>query len=276
MQNQPPEQVAIVKQYSSYGTILEAAFVDPAYTWPPPEGEGKNAIELQASVNLLDDNASVATTESEKERMKIPPKPKRLEQPANAPKKKWWKCCAQANDQEMADLHNWELQKKAALDARKAHYDQKMDRAKDLRRKNRYNRVPEGILIYRLDTATQTLTLMSQPHSQTDSRTLVEEMVLASARPAAGKTRRGMLLKGVDGSTATLIACEQRTAIAWMEAIDLMLANKRRLGKNVSVEVNWYDSGFVIRLIPNFFIVLQFYQLRSSRQRNQENGERTI
>jgi hypothetical protein len=228
---QPPTAVH-VKQYSSYGTILEAAFVDPAYTWPPPEGEGKNAIELQASINLMDDAVSVETTESEKERMTIPPRPRRLE--PDPKKTKWWKCCAEANDQEMVDLHNWELQKKAALDARKENYDSKMDRAKKMRRMNRYNRVPEGILIYRLDTATQTLTLMSQPHSQTDQGSLVEEMVVASARPATGKTRRGILIEGVNGTRATLIACEQRTAIAWMEAIDLMLANKRRLGKNVS------------------------------------------
>ena len=35
------------------GTIFEAAFVDPAYTWPPAEGQGKNAIELQASTALM-------------------------------------------------------------------------------------------------------------------------------------------------------------------------------------------------------------------------------
>jgi hypothetical protein len=35
------------------GTIFEAAFVDPAYTWPPAEGQGKNAIELQASTALI-------------------------------------------------------------------------------------------------------------------------------------------------------------------------------------------------------------------------------
>ena len=35
------------------GTILEGAFVDPAYPWPPAEGQGKHAIELQASTALL-------------------------------------------------------------------------------------------------------------------------------------------------------------------------------------------------------------------------------
>jgi hypothetical protein len=228
-----PVDTTLPKQYSSYGTILEAAFVDPAYTWPPADGEGKNAIELQASVYMLNDDDSVCTTESEKERMKIPPKPRQLAPVA----KKGFKCCGSnaATDQELVTLQQWELQKNSALDARKAHYDSKMDRAKELRRKNRYNRVPEGILIYRLDTATQTLTLMSQPHSLTDTSTLVEEMVVAGARPAPNKTRRGMLLKGIDGTKTTIVACEQRTAIAWMEAVDLMLANKRRLVGNVSI-----------------------------------------
>src|SRR5210317_1161364 len=35
------------------GTIFEAAFVDSAYSWPPAEGQGKNAIELQASTALM-------------------------------------------------------------------------------------------------------------------------------------------------------------------------------------------------------------------------------
>lgn len=233
---QQPKQKTDIKQYSSYGTVLEAAFVDPAYTWPPPEGEGKNAIELQASVNLLDDADSVKTTDSQRERMTIPPRPV----PKATPKKKGWSCCSKANDENLIELHEWELQKKRAMQARQEHYDLKMERAKEVRRRNRYNRVPEGILIYQLNTANQTLTLMSQPHSQTDTSCLIEEMVIASARPANGKTRRGMLIKGADGTTATLVACEQRTAIAWMEAIDMMLANKRRLRKSVSTQRLWY------------------------------------
>mmetsp|Transcript_17398 Transcript_17398/g.43410 ORF Transcript_17398/g.43410 Transcript_17398/m.43410 type:complete len:199 (+) Transcript_17398:238-834(+) len=66
-----------MRQFGSAGTILEAAFVDPAYQWPSPDGAGKNAIELQASVNImLDDNESVKTTESQKERMTIPKNPR--------------------------------------------------------------------------------------------------------------------------------------------------------------------------------------------------------
>jgi hypothetical protein len=39
----------------------------------------------------------------------------------------------------------------------------------------------------------------------------------------------------------TLVACEQRTSIAWLEAIDLMLANKKRMGDTVSSVVVLYD-----------------------------------
>jgi hypothetical protein len=65
---------------------------------------------------------------------------------------------------------------------------------------------------------------MSEPHCKTDESTLLREVVVASARPSQDKSRRGVILTGVDGSSVTLVACEQRTAIAWLEAIDLMLA----------------------------------------------------
>lgn len=128
-------------------------------------------------------------------------------------------------------LQEYEIAKKAALKTRKKHYAAKKQRAKELRMKQRYNRVPEGILIYRLDTATQTLSLMSEIHSLTNTETLCREIVLSSGRPSPDKSRRGMILKGMmDGEETeiTLVACEQRTSIAWMEAIDLMLANKER------------------------------------------------
>ena len=73
--------------------------------------------------------------------------------------------------------------KKKALQARKDHHEAKKERARAYRKKHKYNRVPEGIFIYRLDTATLTLSLMSEPHSQTDLTKLVAEMAIASARP---------------------------------------------------------------------------------------------
>jgi hypothetical protein len=216
-------------KFGSYGTVLEAAFVDPAYTWPPAEGEGRNAIELQASLSLLaeGDDGSVATTDSQRQRMKIPPKPRTT---SGTP---WWKCC-KSNEAVTMTMEEWEVARKNALKARKDHFAMKKARSKEYRKKNRYSRVPEGIMIYRLDTSNQTLTLMSQPHPKTDTKLLVQEMVIASAAPSFDKTRRGIILKSIDGKTLNLVACEQRTAISWLEAIDLMLANKGRLGDNVS------------------------------------------
>lgn len=244
MQNSTPEgapEEAPEAQFGTYGTVLEAAFVDPAYQWPPPDGEGKNAIELQASIALLDDSDSVKTTESQRRRMEIPPKPVEV---VVETKKRGCGCftCCKSTDAAIVDLREYEMAKKAALDARREHFAAKKARAKELRKRNRYNRVPEGILIYRLDTATQTVALMSEPNSKTDLSTLVKEMVVASARPSPDKSRRGMLLTGVDGLTVTLVACEQRTAIAWLEAMDLMLANKRRLGDNVSVAIYIFQN----------------------------------
>jgi len=90
----PPSQ-----QFGTAGTVLEAAFVDPSYQWPPPDGVGKNAIELQASVNLvLDDDASVKTTDSQRERMHIPDNPASSNKydSSGGRKKKWWNCCSVA------------------------------------------------------------------------------------------------------------------------------------------------------------------------------------
>lgn len=228
-------------KFGAYGTILEAAFVDPAYTWPPAEGEGRNAIELEASSSLMSkgDDGSVATTESERNRMTIPPKP-------SAGSGGLFGCCK--SDSAVADQHEWEMARRQAINARKQHYAAKKSRSKEYRKKNRYSRVPEGIMIYRLDTSTQTLTLMSPPHAKTNTKDLVTEMVIASAAPSPNKTRRGMLLKSVDGKTLTLVACEQRTAVSWLETIDLMLANKGRLGDNVRFD-NFFAGAICFRIV---------------------------
>jgi len=256
----PPSQQQQSQQFGTSGTVLEAAFVDPSYQWPPPDGVGKNAIELQASVNLvLDDDASVKTTDSQRERMHIPENPATANknESGGGRKKKWWNCCggSSGGDTAILDLAQYEKAKRSALKHRKKHYAGKKARAKQLRMKDRYNRVPEGILIYRLDTATQTISLMSDIHDKTDTETLVHNITVTSAKPSSDKSRRGMVLTGIinsddyeeenaDNKTQkeiTLVACEQRTSIAWLEAIDLMLANKKRMGDTVSSVVVLYD-----------------------------------
>lgn len=213
------------------GTILEAAFVDPAYSWPPKDGEGLNAIELQASVALLNDQLDTSdhTTETMRARMMAPTRPDGSVIVVTE-KKKWWQCCGKNMDTGAAvdPMQEYRDKKIAAEKARYEYAMSKRERMrqkeKEFRKKNRYNRVPEGILIYRLDTSTHELSLMSEPHSRTNTNTLVREMRVAQARPSPDRSRRGLEVVGEDGRVLTLVACEQRTATSWWEAINLMLA----------------------------------------------------
>lgn len=217
---------------SKFGTLLEAAFVDPAYTWPPVEGVGKNAIELQASIDLLQgDDISVGTTESMRARMRPP------DRPVIVPSKKWWQCCKK-DEHAIEQIREYEQKKMAAKEARKAyaHLKKEKKKQKEMARRlqTKYNRIPEGILIYRLDTSKKRLMLMSPPHTNTNLSTLVVEMTVVSAYPSPDKSRRGIVLVGADGHEATLTACEQRTAVSWLEAINLMTAKAEHSQKGFS------------------------------------------
>lgn len=86
-----------------------------------------------------------------------------------------------------------------------------------------YKDVPEGLFIYRLDTSSAELTLVSKPNPKTDRKNLVREMVVAHAYPSNDESRRGIVVIGVDGTETVLLACDQRTALAWLEVIDLMI-----------------------------------------------------
>ena len=67
-------------------------------------------------------------------------------------------------------------------------------------------------------------------------------MVVADAKPGQDKSRRAIDLVGVDGTKATIVACEQRSAIAWLEAIDMMLGHKGRGGKVRLYRYRWNMS----------------------------------
>lgn len=247
------------------GAILEAAFVDPAYSWPPKEGEGKNAIELQASSALLrsvepdqTDTESVFSSSTVGGDLQYPDPPKihkktkviTTTETTTSSRCGFLRCCkteeavvSTAYEEQPID----ENEKQRLRDEYKAAKDEVKQKRKDRavrkkekrdakaaslrarrmaeREKEKYARVPEGILIYRLDTARREVTLMSGPSSNTDVNSLMRHMVLAGASPSADKSRRGICLSGIDGSRATLVACEQRTAIAWLEAIEMMLSN---------------------------------------------------
>ena len=262
------------------GTILEAAFVDPAYSYPPAEGQGRNAIELQATAHLLhkvdpvkDDEGSLssqsisnssivsadlsvtkaqAKAESDLRKRKVKVSQTEREETVTYRGFSFFKCCKSAEshvivgkeyerkeptqdeiDQARAKAATMVPQMKDKLALKEQRQQENIKRRarrekleRELAERDKYNRVAEGILIYRLNTATRTITLLSGPSSNTDVDNLMYEMVVAHASPSNDKSRRGICLVGKDGSRATITACEQRTAIAWLEAIDMMLSRK--------------------------------------------------
>ena len=188
------------------GTLLEAAFVDPAYGWPHAEGQGKNAVELQ----VMDDASFETVSTAGKDVTETTT--------TTTTKSKGWLCCK--SDDVVVTTEDG---KRMAASKKTRHRRKK---------KGKSNRtVPEGILIYRLDTSDRSIHLMSEPSSNTDVGTLLTHMVVADAKPGDDKSRRAINLVGVDGTKATLVACEQRSAIAWLEAMDMMLGHKGRGGK---------------------------------------------
>ncbi|KAL9186052.1 hypothetical protein ACHAXT_005290 [Thalassiosira profunda] len=269
------------------GTILEAAFVDPAYSWPPAEGQGKNAIELQASTALIrsaapddmrgiDDEEvsltpSLLSTDDEGEgtgerRPKFRVKKVAGVETVTYTKGKW--CCKRDVEEDVVEAREIRVDEEGnpvtdqEATARQREFTQRREETKmskvqrreererrilakkkkkrrEARAAERYRRVPEGILIYRLDTSERLVTLVSGPSSNTNMETLLTELVVVHAKPGSDSGRRGIVLTGADGEKHTLVACEQRTAIAWLESMDMMLAS----APNVAVQQRLAESG---------------------------------
>lgn len=293
------------------GTILEAAFVDPAYSYPPAEGQGRHAIELQATKQLLnkvdpnDDDKSLNSNsqsvlsfasddlsvskaqdkaEAELRKRQVQYYKSTEEEVVTYRGFSFFKCCQssetfvedgqfkrdptpeeiaavrakaeeRANNLKQQQISRRELRKQRKMEnaERRA---RRAQRKKDALDREKYNRVAEGILIYRLNTATRTITLLSGPSSNTDVENLMTEMIVAHASPSNDRTRRGICVLGRDGSRATIIACEQRTAIAWLEAIDLMLSNKNARVSELLFVILWsFTSGFFL-IEPFLFFLL--------------------
>jgi hypothetical protein len=94
-----------------------------------------------------------------------------------------------------------------------------------------------------------------------------------------------MILTGADGKECMLVACEQRTAIAWLEAMDLMLANVGRRGESVRVRTTFPKGEFWLILSmsnssPRFMFTYptSFFEFDNFRDKewNPESGARTI
>lgn len=181
------------------------------------------AIELQASTPGLDEDKSDATAEPTTNASAV----QKVKKPFG------WGCCRN-NDAVLSAAEQ------EALTARQAQKLSRKEKEREKRKEQRYQRVPEGILIYKLDTSTHTVTLMSNPHSNTNMDTLLTSMVVAAAAPSDDPSRRGIVLTGIDGTKTTLVACEQRSAIAWLETMDMMLGHK---GKSKAVKAMAKASG---------------------------------
>lgn len=289
------------------GTILEAAFVDPAYPWPPAEGQGKHAIELQASTELLrsaaadgdaddgDEDVSlspslVSSDEEEEDREEPRPKfrAKKIHGVETVVSKKGSLCCKRdvaeevvsekevrvdegghlVTDQEATarqqdftqrrrDAERDRARRTEEKEARRAERGRRIAAKRQRRRREaraaeRYRRVPEGVLIYRLDTSDRTVTLVSGPSSNTDVDGLLRRTVVGHAKPDGEEpSRRGILVTDAEtGAKRTLVACEQRTAIAWLESMDMMLAgaSSNSMPRSASRRASGWAKGAESRL----------------------------
>jgi len=215
------------------GIILEAAFVDPAYNWPQKEGEGINAIELSASTALL------AKNEQDSEDLEYPIAPKIRGQKRVTTETETYtvsrcgifRCCK--TEEQVVNTHTKRIPVDPVEKERlKREYLAKREVVRKRRKVKRedqekYARVPDGVLIYRLDTAARTVSLISAPNSNTDLRALMCDIVVTDASPSKSSSRRGIILTDESGQKFELIACEQRSATSWMEALNMMLGKGR-------------------------------------------------
>lgn len=291
MMNGSSRQSSVSTGGGASGTILEAAFVDPAYSWPPADGQGRNAIELTASSALMrsanggpgggrdgpgaadDDDVSLTpslmSTDDEGEGGGSGPggggggglrrprfRVKKVSNVETVRTRRGSLCCArdveeqvvgtkevrvdesgrQVTDAEAtAAQRDFNDARRDADESKRARREErkrrilakKKKRRRERRSAERYRRVPEGILIYRLDTSDRTVVLVSGPSSNTNVDTLLRgPAVIVRAKPASDAGRRGIVLTCSDGTMHTLVACEQRTAISWLESVDMMLGSE--------------------------------------------------
>jgi hypothetical protein len=240
------------------GIILEAAFVDPAYNWPPKEGEGVNAVELEASPYLL----AKADNENADE-LKYPPAPKMKGKTQVVTETETYtvarcgifKCCK--SEEQVVKTHTKKIpmdpEEKARL---QREYMEKREMVRKKRKEKKedqekYARVPDGVLIYRLDTSARTVSLISAPNSNTDLRTLMTDIVVTDAYPSKSESRRGIILVDENGKPYELIACEQRSATSWMEALNMMLGKGR--GGSKFTKVRYPRRTCLVYLQVRFF-----------------------
>ncbi len=240
METAPPQAKATGKWT---GTILEAAFVDSAYSWPPNEGEGRNAVEMEADALLM----AKADNDIKAEDLRYPTLPKIKTKKKVVTETEiitvsrcgFMKCCK--TEEQIVSTHTKHVpvdpEEKKRLKSEYMHKRAQVKRNRKEKRMQRlmeekYAHVPDGVLIYRLDTKARTVTLISAPNSNTDMAHLMTDITVTDACPSNSSSRRGIMLTDDNGQKHELIACEQRSATSWMEALNLMLG-KRNTGLGI-------------------------------------------
>lgn len=201
------------------GTVLEAAFVDPAYA-----GNGSSSVDLQAPPSKLLTSSGVSNPSVRTRETVTTSRCGLLQCCKNTEEQVVVKPYSELSPNEKAILHSSTTKMSEKDRARMIRAQEKAMRQAQ-RDRERYNDVPDGLLIYRLDTHAHAISLVSAPSAKTNEKTLLMHMIVASAMPGPERTRKTIILTGVDGTRAVLTACEQRTAISWLEAIEMMLGN---------------------------------------------------
>jgi len=253
---------------SKSGTILEGAFVDPAYSWPPEEGVGTNALEL---FNTKTPNSKKNSNDEDLMYPEVPivtNKRKVITETEVVTTGRCFgglfKCCRSdeavlntssetihINPEEKERVKKEYLRKREKVKKKRKERKemQKQMRKKQSEEIKKYTIVPEGVLVYRLDTAQKTISLISAPNSDTNMNELMTEMIVVDAVPSSALNRKGIMITGDDGDVVEIVACEQRTATAWMEALNMMLGKDRHGMKKVRYSLFFHLISTLIKTI---------------------------
>lgn len=259
---------------TSTGTILEGAFIDPAYQWPPSEGMGTNSLEV-----IDTQNTQSTEFDNNDEDLKYPSVPKVKAKRRVITETEitrvgrcggFFKCCASEDavihthtETVPTDPNEKERLKQEYLTQRSIVKQKRKDRRIKQMEDQKYTRVPDGVLVYRLDTVKEEITLISAPNSNTDMRSLMTKMKVVDAKASGNTNRKGILLTLDDGEVVEIVACEQRTATSWMEALNMMLGKDGGGVKKVSsCGILLFDESDVI--IMNDIIIYHSKYYRQS------------
>ena len=129
------------------------------------------------------------------------------------------KCKQKAQIQYEKEIKSKKQRRVNLLKRREKAHAQAEKQRKKLMEKKKYKDLPEGVLVYKLNSHDKSISLISPINSQTDTTKVLHHMTVCYAAASNDPSRRGIDLIGLEGEKHTLIACDQHTAITWLEAL---------------------------------------------------------